>query len=880
VWRRLDPRRSIQGDVRDEIAFHIEGRVRELVARGWDEDAARARVLARFGDVRSVEEACRGYDAQRADGEVRGMRIESWVRDVRLAARGMARSPAFTAVVVLTLAVGIGASTSVFSVVEGVLLRPLPFADPDRLVAVWENDRATGTTRENASPSDYYDFVARARGFEGLAQYSLTTRVLTRPGSDPVRLNTAQVSRDLLEVLGIDLQVGRMFTAEEDLPGGPEVVILTDALWRAAYEADPGMVGRALSIDGTPLTVVGVLPRGVRYPTNETDIWVPIRLTPATATRSNHWVSVVGRLAPATTLRAAQAEMTRIMAELEAEFPGDNANRGVFVERLSDVGRGDVRATLWVLFASVLTVLAIGCVNVINLLLARGAGRSREVAVHVALGASVGELRRRFCVEGALLTGAAGIMGLGLAVMGMEVLTATAPARLVQLGAPELNGVVLGFTVVVSALIGLGFGLLPAYQARRVDIQAELKDGRTSQRRGARMRVRRALVSTQLALAVVLLVGATLLIRTLHHLQSVDPGFRSANVLRMDFSLPESRYPRDFSRWPDWHEVNGFNRGLIEAVESLPGARAAAVVTNHPLDRGFTNSFRIEGQAYDPEQGEISTRLVTPGYFETVGLRVLEGRLPEPSDGAQDPHVIVLNRRAVERYFPQGGALGSRVGFWGALREVVGIVENERIYGLAEEAPPALYVNLLQSPPVATKITLMVRTEGPPLDMADPVRRTLLGLDRDLAVFNVSTMDDTLADASARERFASWVLGLFAGLALLLAVLGVHGVLAYLVAQRGHEVGVRMALGATRGSVVMGVIRQGAGMALPGVLAGVGGALAVSRIIRGLLVGVSPTEPGVYVAVGFGLFLVAVLASALPAYRAATLHPASTLRGD
>lgn len=880
VWRALFPRRMIETDVRDEISFHVEERVRGLVASGWDEARARAHVLGRFGDLDAVEAACRRYDAERVRGETGRMAMEAWIRDGRLALRGMKRSPAFTAAVVLTLAVGIGTTTAVFSVVQGVLLRPLPFPEAERLVMVWENDRATGTHRENVSALDYYDFVERARGFDGMAIYWQNTAVLLRPGSDPVQLNTARITWNLPDVLGAPFQLGRPFSPEEDRPGGPAAVILSDRLWRGAFEADPAVLGSIVVVDDVPHTVVGVGGQGVEFPASDTDVWTPLQHAPTMATRQRHYLSVVARLASGTDLATAQAEMSRIMAELEAEYPDANTNRGAFVERLSDVGRSEVRLTLWVLFAAVLAVLAIACVNVANLLLARGAGRLRELAVHAALGAGAGQIRRRFFVEGMLLAllGAAG--GVFLAGAGVRALTAVAPSRLIRLGVPEVNGTVLLFTLLVSAGIGVFFGLLPALQARGGDLQAQLRDGRASEGRAVRLTTRRLLVAAQLALAVVLLVGATLLMRTLANLQAVDPGFRTANVLRVDFTLSESRYPRDFANWPNWSEVHGFNRSIIETVTALPGVRSAAVVTNHPLDPGFTNSFVIEGRPYDPDAGEITTRLVTPAYFETVGLRLLEGRLPSPADGPGDPHTLLVNHEAVRRFFPEGGAVGGRVRIWGQYREVIGVVDDERVHGLAAGAPPALYVNLLQSPPVATKITLMVRTEGPPLDQADAVRRAIWAVDPALAIFNTATMEDTLADATARERFASLILIVFAGVAVFLSVLGVHGVLAYLVAQRGHEIGVRMALGATRLDVVGGVVRQGAGVAAMGISGGVIAALAASRVLEGLLFGVSATAPWAYGAVALGLGVVALAATAVPAWRAASIDAAASVRGD
>lgn len=877
-WRGVFGRQRPGGDIREEIAFHIEGRVRELVERGWSEEDALRHVLARFGDPAGVEAACHVYDIERAEREGRRMRVEAWVRDVRLALRGMRRSPAFTAAVVSTLALGMGAATSVFSVVEGIVFRPLPFGEPDRLVMVWENDRATGTTRENASPLDYYDFVDRNRTLASLSMFARTAVVFGGEGSEPVQLEAAQVTRGLVDLLGVGLAMGRDFSTLEDAPDGPPAAIVSHRFWTDALGADPAVLGRTVRLDGAVVPVVGVLPDGVTFPDPTTDVWVPIRLSRAEGTRPNHWVGVVARLAPAATVPQTQADMARIMAELEVEYE-ENANRGAFVEPLGDVGRAELRPTLWILFAAVMAVLIMGCVNAVNLLLARGASRTREVAVHTAVGAEAGDLWRRFMAEGALLAALSGIGGVLVSVAGVELLTRTAPTRLLLLGEPRLNATVLGFTLVLTVLVGVGFGLVPALQARRTDVHAELKDGRSGGGRGPRLAVRRLLVAGQLSLAVVLLIGATLLAATLRELHAVDPGFQSANTLRMDFSLPSTRYPRDFSRWPEWTELHAFNRSLIEETEALPGVRRAAVVTNHPLDRGFTNSFQIEGVPYDPEQGEITTRLVTAGYFETVGLRLLEGRVFDPAEGPADAHVIVLNRKAVERYFPEGGALGSRIRFWGQYREVVGIVEDERMHGLTEEVPPALYVNLLQSPPVAANVTLLARTEAAPLEMATAVRRVLSSIDPELAVAGVSTMEDTLADATARERFTSLVFAVFAFVALVLAVLGVHGVLAYLVAQRGYEVGVRMALGATRSGVMKGVVREGVGMAAPGVVVGVVGALALSRLLQGILFGVSATAPWAYAAAALLLLGVAAVASGIPALRAASIPPSSALRG-
>ena len=880
VWRTLFPKKMIEPDVQEEISFHIEERVRDLVRRGWKEEAARAFVLARFGDVESVEEACRTYDAQRVDGDTWRLTMEAWWRDFRFALRGLRKNAGFSAVVIVTLALGVGSTTAVFSVLEGVVLRALPFPDSEELAVVWQNDRATGTLRENASTSDYYDYLERNRAFADLAIHGLGTAVLVREGAPPLQLNAASVSSNLTRVLQVDLQLGRPFSAIEDQPDGPDVVILTDRVWREVFAGEPDIVGRVITIDDFPHEVVGVLPPGIDYPASETDVWLPIQQSPTIATRPNHWVRVVGRLASGVTVSNAQADMTRIMTDLEAEYASDNSNRGAFVESLGQVGRGDLGRTLWVLFGAVLAVLAIACVNVANLLLARGASRFRELAVLVAVGAGAGQITRRFFVEGVLITAIAGVAGIALAAGGIQVLTALAPADVSLLGRPEMNAVVLGFALLVSLLICVGFGLLPSIQARRIDLQQELKDGRTPDGGSVGLGVRRVLVAAQLSLAVVLLLGATLLIGTVRNLQSIDPGFSAENSLRMDFALPESRFPA-MSTYPDWPEIHNFMAALESGVVALPGVRAAAILLNHPLDRGFTNSFRIEGQAFDPAQGEMTTRMITPGYFETAGLRVLDGRALEPSDRVGEPDVIVVNETAARRYFPEGDAIGRRIGFWGpTLREIVGIVADEKLHGLTADTPPAMYVSMYQAPPLGGRMTLMLRSEVPPVTLVEGVREVMRSVDPDVPIFNVATMEATLAEAMARERFASTVLAVFAGVAVFLAILGVHGVLAYLVAQRGHEVGVRMALGASRRDVVGMVMRQGVSMTLLGIFAGLAASVAVSGIVQSLLYGVSATAPTAYAGVGLALGLVAMAATALPAHRAASIDPVRSLRSE
>ena len=882
VWRRVLPRRHLADDVADELEFHVDGRVADLVREGWSEREARHEVMRRFGDLPAVDAACRAIDGERIRREEWTMWLDTTLHDVRHAARTLGRNPGFTTIVVLTLAVGIGATTAIFSVVNSVLLRPLPYADAAGLAIVWQNDRATGTVREAASTADYYDFKERGRSFQDLAMFGQGDVNMSRDDGDPRRLNAAVVTHNLASVLGVSPQFGRVFTATEDVPGGPGLVLLSDALWRSSFNADRGVIGQTVVLDDVAHSIIGVLPPDVDFPARDTDVWLPIQQSQASSARNPHWVRVIGRLAPGVTAAEAHGEMVGIASELENEFPA-NLNRGAFVEPLPDVLRGDLRLTLWVLLGAVFAVLLIACANVANLLLARGAARSRDTAVFIALGAGAGRLSRRFLAEGLLMTLAAGVGGVFLAAFGLELLLAMAPSELLALADVRLDTSVLAFVLVVSTAIGVGFGLIPAAQTRRLDLQSSLREGRTGADAGSlsKMRIRRLLVATQMAMAVVLLVGAGLLLTTLWNLQRVDPGFTANGVLRVDFQLPESRYPRDFAVWPDWPEVNAFHESLIRDVEALPGVEGATITTNHPLDPGFTNSFAIAGRPPDPNRGEMTTRIVTPEYFDVAEVELRDGRLMDDTDGATAPGVVILNQAAAERHFPEGDAMGQRLSFWGPFeREVIGIVENERMHGLATGAPPAMYVNMYQAPPRPVPVTLMVRTAGDPQQLVSVVRERIWSLDRDLAVFNVATMDETLSGAVAQERFASVILIIFAGVAVLLATLGVHGVLSYLVAQRTHEVGVRMALGASRGQVLRMVVGQGLGLALLGIVAGLIDAVALSSLMASLLFEVSPTDPLTYAVVAIGLALAAAMACGMPARRATGIDPVRALRAE
>ena len=571
--------------------------------------------------------------------------------------------------------------------------------------------------------------------------------------------------------------------------------------------------------------------------------------------------------------------MTELAAQLEAAYPS-NAARGVFLEPLREVVVGPARPALLVLLGAVALVLLIACANVANLLLARGTARSREIAVRAAMGAGTGRLARQFVVESLVLALAAAGFGVALAFGGLELLLRLAPADLPRVAEAGVSPRALGLTMLVSVLVGVAFGTVPSLQARRLDVQSALRAGGTGAGAGReRRRAQSLLVVAEVGLAVFLLIGAGLLLKSFWRLLQVDPGFRTEQVLKAEYQLPERRYPMDFSRWPDLTEIHGFNAALLARAEVLPGVEAAAIAGSHPLNAGFTNSFVVVGrEAEAADWPEISIRQVTPGYFPTLGVPLRSGRLLRDADDASAAPVVLINEAAARRFFAAQPPLGQRIAFWGTPRTIVGVVGDERFHGVAEAAPPAVYAPLAQAPTTAG--SLLVRARGEPLALAGAVRSAIRETDPALAVFGVEALDETLSRSVGPRRFTVLLLGLFAALALSLAVVGVHGVLSYSVAQRTREIGIRMALGASRGRVTGMVLGQGTGLISLGVLLGLAGAWVLSRLLRGLLFGVSATDPAIFAGVAGLLLLVSLLACYLPARRATRVDPAVALRAE
>jgi putative ABC transport system permease protein len=834
-----------------------------------------------------------GQSARSVDEEVR-----MW-SDVRYAARSFYQTPELTTVLILTLALGIGANTAIFSVIDAVLLRPAPFSELSRLVMVWETDRNTGTTREPASFPDYLDFKARARTCERVAAIAPSEVNLTPEHGDPLRLPVLNVSFDALPMLGLQPIAGRTFTAAEDHPHGPDVVLISETLWDRAFQRHDSAIGSTLRLDDRPYTIVGVMRAGAdlgvlqilsaaaysrgfadRGIKTNVDIWMPMQADAQQLPRSTHPLFVLARLTPAASAPAAQSEFASIAADLERAFP-ENAARGAHVEPLDAVVFGPIRPALFILLAAVGLVLLVACANVGNLLLARAGARAQEAAVRNALGATQIRILRQALAETLLIALIAAVVGVALAVLGVRTLVAIAPADVPRLELAAVNLRVLAATLGLSVIIAVAFSLLPTLQWRRLNLQSPLGDGgRTSAGKGRR-RIRNALVVAELAFAVVLACGAAILIRSFWTLARVNPGFETEGVLKAEYQLPPSHYPANFRVWPNFKEQHAFTRELLTRASALPGVRSAAIAGNHPLDPGFTNSFTIVGREAEARTWpEISVRRVTAGYFETVGLRLVSGRLLLDSDATTSAPVALINSVAAKRFFAERNPIGAQIRFWGTARSIVGVVADEKFHGVAEESPIAVYTPLSQTPSANGAGALLIRTAGDPAALATAVAGAIHAIDPELAVFAVEPLDVTMSRSIGQRRFTMWLLTLLAAVALMLASIGVHGVLSYAVAERRHEIGIRMALGARAQDLMALIVGNALALTAIGLALGLAGAAALTRFLRTQLFAVTPTDPASFAAVAGLLALVALAATAGPARRAASVDPIVSLRTE
>jgi putative ABC transport system permease protein len=824
--------------------------------------------------------------------------MRDMLAEFRQAVRSLGRTPGFSLAVILTLGLGIGANTAIFSVVDGVLLRPAPFQAMDRLTMVWETDRKSGTMREPASMPDYFDFQERSKGYERLAAFSPITVTVTPDAGDGVRLPALWISHEFLSLVGIQPLLGSGFTAEQDRRGGPNVALISEALWAELFHRDRGVVGRTLRISEDPFTIVGVLPATADFGTLQilgvaayrrgfadrggrarVDVWLPLQAD-RSSDRGNHPIFMLGRLSPGTTVSLAQGEMSTIAADLERLYPEANDGRGINVEPLATVVFGGVKPALLVLVGAVALVLLVACANVANLLLARGAARAQEVTVRAALGASVARLTRQFLVESAVLTGAGVVVGLLLALAGLKLLLSLAPGNIPRVDVVGIDARVLAVTLALAALVALTFGMVPAIEARRrghnVGVQTQSTRGASTGREHRAFRS--ALVIAELSLAVILMVGAGLLIKSLWRLYQVDPGFRAAGVLKAEFQLP-SKYPQRRADWPKWQEIRRFGDEVRRRVAALPGVTAVSIAGAHPLEAGYTSSILVVGrEAEAADWPEPSIRLVDADYQATMRVPLLQGRALSDADNLTAPPVLAINETARKRFFGERPALGQRVQLWGSERTIVAVFADERFHGLAEAASPALYLPAGQAP--IPNGSIIVRVARNPATFAPALRKVVREVEPEVVLSDVEPLEETLSHSTAQRRFTMLVLGVFAGVALLLAIIGVHGVLSYTVAQRSREIGIRMALGADRANVGRLVVGQGARLAVAGVALGLLGALAAARVLSSLLYGVRPTDLLTLASVAAVLGTVALGATWLPARRATRVDPLVALRSE
>ncbi len=797
--------------------------------------------------------------------------------DLHLALRSLARQPGFAAAVVATLALGIGGNVALFSVVDGVLLKPLPYADPDRLVIVWENDRLRGTDREAASAPDYLDLVEQSRSFETMAARTGQNRTLGT-AADPAHVSSARVSSTYFPLLGVRPVLGRILDAADERPGAERVLVLTERLWRERFAAAPDVVGRSVLLDGTAATIVGVVPDRATISGLREEMFEPLAFDADEQNRGMHNFRVFARLKPEATVASAQADASAVMARLERAYPDDNAGRGAWVRPLADEVLGGARPALLLLFGAVALLLLLACASAANLVLARGISRERELAVRTSLGAAPLRIFRLLLTESLLLAVLGGALGTLLAGGAVALVRVLGPEDLARLQECTIDGRALLFALLASLASALVFGALPALRGARRPPAASLKDGGRVAG-GAAMRARRFLVAFELAAALVLVVGAGLLVRSFDNLRRVDPGYDPRNLLLAHVSLtgPGYKFPEG---WPvlAWPAYTAFADALRERVEAQPGVLGVAFAHQGPADPGWTTGVTVEGRPAPPpgEEDEASYRPVSPGYFRTLGVPILRGREFARIDGPGATPVALVNEAFAARHFPGEDPVGRRIRVFRVSREIVGVAGDERFEGIEAGPAPAMYLPIDQNP--QPSVAISIRTASDPLAAAAGLRAALRAIDPTLSLFEVDSAEGALAGALRQRRFVLVLLGSFAAVALLLAAVGTYGVVSFAVGERTREVGVRMALGARPAHVFGMVVRQGMTLATIAVGLGVLGALALGRLMENLLFGVGAHDPLTLASVAAGLLLIAFAASALPALRATRVDPVRALR--
>jgi putative ABC transport system permease protein len=806
-------------------------------------------------------------------------------QDIRYGLRMLVKSPSLSIVATIALALGIGANTAIFSVVNAVLLRPLPFPNSDALMSVWEKNMARGLGRNAYSYPNFFDLRDQNHVFEHIAAYHDSDFTLTGQGQ-PVMLHGTVASADLFSVLGVKPMLGRTPTAAEDkLTESGRVVVLSERLFASRFNSDPNVINKTITLNGHSFTIIGVMPKGFEFPiqNDPLDLWTTIAddaagKEPVTAQRGAHFLRLIGRLKTGITETQAQADVDIVGTRLSQQYPDTNTNRGVYVESTLKALVGDVRPALLIMLGAVACVLLIACANVANLLLARAITRHKEMALRSALGASRLRVVRQLLTESVLLSLAGGILGLALAVWWSDLLIALGKKdipRAIQVG---LDWRVLGFTLGVTLLTGFVFGLVPALHLSKTDLTESLKEGRGAGGAARKNRVRGVLVVAELALAVVLLVGAGLLIQSFWRLQHVKSGLQARNVLTFNVSLPEARYSSE--------KQARFYRDLANRVRNLPGVQSASAALPLPLsgDR-FSISFQIDGRPVAPKDEPVADLFMTePDYFRTMGIPMLQGRdFNERDDHGSTPVVIVSDKFAKE-YFPGENPIGKRIqpgiSTWenddSTMREIIGVVADIHNRALNADPKPVYYLPQSQVP--LNELSMVVKTSNDPHALINSVTREVAAMDSELPVFGVKTMEEYISSSVAAPRFNTTLLSIFASVALVLTIIGLYGVMSYSVAQRTNEIGIRMALGAQTRDVLGMIVKDGVKIVGIGLLLGIGGALLLTRLLETLLFGVTTRDPLTFLFIAALLSLVAMLACCIPALRATRVDPLEALR--
>jgi putative ABC transport system permease protein len=878
-----------EAEIVEELSQHLEDEYERALSGGASQDEARQQVLEQLNasDLlgRELKHVERRVSADPVTlGTERKINIFADVRqDLRYALRTLLKNPGFTIIAVIAVALGIGANSAIFSVVNAVLLRPLPFKNPEQLVMVWENATHLGFPKNTPSPLNFLDWQRQNTVFTGMAAMAERSFNLTGVG-EPERLDGRRVSANLFDLLGVPALLGRTFVPDDDRPG-THVVLLSYSLWQRRFGSDASIIGRTVALNGESYTVIGVIPRGVDLPGYgnwHDQLWVPIAFTNEEKTeRGTHFLDVIARIKPGITLGQARAEMETIAARLAKEYPRSNTRMGAVVTPLHEEIVGDIKPALLILLGAVGFVLLIACANVANLLLARAAVREQEIALRLALGASRSRLTRQFLTESVLLAFLGGGFGLLLAFAGMRALKMFIPATVSLTQAINIDGKVVVFTAFIVLLTGILFGLAPAMHASHSNLNESLKEGGRDSAIGRKgNRLRRLLVIGEVAISFILLIGAGLLINSFLHLRNLDPGFRTDHLLTMKVDLSELKYP-------DGERRSLFFDEVLRRIRALPGVQSVAVAGNLPLTyNGDSMGIAVEGILDPPpdQWPDVIYRAVGPGYFSTMGIPMIRGRDFTDQDGADSKKEVVISEKTAQHYWPGQDPIGKRLKPGATTsdvpwREVIGVVKDVRQNDFIAQPKMQMYFSYRQLKDLAAN-ALVVRTSVEPMSLATSMRNAIWAVDKDQPVANIDTMDHIVSEAIARQRFSMLLLGIFAALALVLAAVGIYGVMSYSVTQRTHEIGVRMALGARRADVLQMTVKQGLKLVGVGMMIGLAAAFLLTRVLASLLFGISATDPITFIGISLVLLGAAILASYVPALRATKVDPIIALRAQ